>query len=326
MNRVTIKDVAELAGVSTATVSYVLNDSGSVSEATADRVRQCVDQLGYRANSLAVAHRTGRSRTIGLALPDLSNPFCPEVAKGVHHAARAAGFAVVLLDAFAQSELEQEGIERFADRMPEGLVWIPVGEGSWTPADIGVPVVSIDAETDEFDLVRADVHTGGRLQGELIVANGHRCVGVVSGPDWSGTARTRRDGLVGALEGHVAIEWEYALPYSAEVDHELVDRMLDSDVTCIVTANDIQAIGILKALHRGGRRVPEDVSVIGFDDVPLAELMSPALTSVRLPIEEMGRSAVDLLLSRIDEPELETREVVLPVDLVERESFQSAMA
>ncbi len=326
MARVTIKDVAERAGVSIATVSYVINDTGSVSEATAERVRDCIDELGYRVNSLAVAHRTGRTKTIVLALPDLSNPFCPEIAKGVQSAARSAGFAVVLLDANSDGDLERDSIARVADRMPEGLVWVPLGDSSWTPEEIGIPVVAIDAWGVDFDTVRADVRDGGARQGLHMIECGHRRVGLVSGPSWSATAHARHEGLIDAIGSQVDVAWDVALPYSSNLDDRLVATMLASDVTCIATANDIQAIGVLKALHRNGRSVPDDVSVIGFDDVPLAALMSPGLSTVRLPIEEMGRTAFELLCRRIDAPGREREEVVLPVDFVERESSRQRLS
>ena len=166
MARPTIRDVAAAAGVSTATVSYVLNGTGSVSAATAQRVRDCVEELGYRANSLAVAHRTGRSRTIGLAVADLTNPFFPEFARGVHKAAITSGFGVFLIDAQGSHDIELEGVEMLSDRVPEGLIWVPVGDDilSKRPIPLPFPVVTFDRELPDFDSVNADIRHGGELQ------------------------------------------------------------------------------------------------------------------------------------------------------------------
>lgn len=317
--RPTIRDVAALAGVSTATVSYVLNGKDSVSEPTAERVRECVASLGYRANSLAVAHRTGRSKTVGLAVPDLTNPFFPEFAQGVHDAAAKAGFAVLLVDLYGSAAGEVESIEGLADRSPDGLIWCAVGEEL---AHFDFPTVLFDRQVEGFDSVQADIHQGGVLQADYLTVYGHRRIGILSGPEWSDTAQTRRSGVIESLPSSVDVVWDLALDYTAHIPPDIANAILDADVTCVVTANDIQAIGLLQLYRSAGLAVPDDVSVIGFDDIDLARLVNPALTTVHLPIGQLGARSFEILSDRIDNPNAPVRREQLPVTMVERGSLR----
>jgi LacI family transcriptional regulator len=328
MSRPTIRDVAERAGVSIATVSYVLNGTGKVSATTADRVRACVEELGYRANSVAVAHRTGRSRTIGLAIADLTNPFFPEFARGVHRAAAENGFSVFLLDAQGCDEHELEGLEMLSDRVPEGLIWVPVGRDvlSSRPAPLPFPVVTFDCELPDFDSVNADVRRGGQLQAEVIASQGHRRLGLITGPEWSDTGRLRRAGLLDALPPDCELVWEFPLDYSTHIPVSVRREILRHHVDCVVTANDIQAIGLLQLYRDAGRRVPDDVSVIGFDDIDLAARISPGLTTVHLPVATLGRTAFDVLLDRIKNPDLPRQRRRLDVAMTMRGSTRSRVA
>ncbi|MGI9606166.1 MAG: LacI family DNA-binding transcriptional regulator [Acidimicrobiales bacterium] len=323
MARATIRDVAALAGVSTATVSYVLNSSGSVSTETADRVRACVDELGYRANNLAIAHRTGRSGTIGLAVRDLMNPFFPEFAQGVYSAAAARGFSVFLLDSRGGEVDENEALERLADQVPEGLIWTPVVEDVISNRGYSFPVVVYDRQIEGFDSVRPDVRAGGALQADLVVASNHRRIGLLSGPEGSDTAELRRSGFLSRLDGAAEVVWESRLPMSADIPSEIAKTILQSDVTCIVTATDIQAIGVLRVLQSGGWEVPGRVSVIGFDDIELASLVNPTLTTIRLSPRVLGAKALDILVDRIENPGGPVRRLSLDVEVVERESLRS---
>ncbi len=326
MARPTIRDVAAAAGVSTATVSYVLNGTGSVSSATADRVRDCVEELGYRANSLAVAHRTGRSRTIGLAVADLTNPFFPEFARGVHKAAITSGFGVFLIDAQGSHDIELEGLEMLSDRVPEGLIWVPVGDDilSTRPIPLPFPVVTFDRELPDFDSVNADIRHGGELQAELINANGHKRLGIISGPQWSDTGQLRREGLLDRLDDDVEVVWEFSVDYSSHIPDEVREAILSHEVSCAVTANDIQAIGMLQTYRDAGLSVPDDVSVVGFDDIDLAARVSPGLSTVHLPVEALGMTAFDVLIDRIKNPDMPRRREQLPVSMTIRQSVRSA--
>ena len=320
--RPTIRDVAKLAGVSTATVSNVLNATGSVSEVTAQRVRQCVGEIGYRANSVAVAHRTGRSRTIGLAVPDLTNPFFPEFAQGVHTAASANGYAVFLLDGHSSQEVEIEGVQRLADRVPEGLIWCPVGDDILTGAGFRFPTVVFDREMEGFDSVKADIRAGGELQARALLEAGHTKVGLITGPQASDTARLRRDGFVERLGSEAELVWEFEIEYVDAISPGIARQIIAySEVTCAATANDIQAIKLMSLYRSAGIAVPDDVSVIGFDDIDLASLVSPPLATIRLSPRKLGERAFEVLVERIKNPDSPIVRERLPVELAKRGSL-----
>lgn len=325
MARPTIKDVANRAGVSTATVSYVLNNTGSVSQQTASRVRQCVKDLGYRANSLAIAHRTGRSGTIGLAIPDLTNPFFPEFAQGVHASAYAAGFAVQILDANNSRDFERSEIEHLSDRVPEGLIWVPVGDTNITDTPQPFPVVVYDRDLPGYDSLAPNLFEGGRLQASLILQHGHSRVGILSGPEASDTAHLRLAGLLEGLEGNAEIVWHHSIPFTANIPDEIADAITTCRaVTAVATANDIQAIGLLRQFRAAGRSVPDDVSVVGFDGTALSDLVSPSLTTISLHPRRLGEQAFAMLQDRIRHADNPPRRIVGSVDTKLGESLSYA--
>ena len=322
MGRPTIRDVAALAGVSIATVSYVLNGTGSVSKVTAQRVRECVDELGYRINGVAVAHRTGRSRTIGLAVANITNPFLAKIAQGVHRVASTRGYAVFLVDAQDSQQHEVDGVERLADRVPEGLIWYPVGEGRLSVESFSFPTVVLGREIPGVDSVMADVERGGRLQAEYLISHEHHRIGILSGPQWSDAAELRRVGLEDRLTEEVRVVWEHSLDYSYDIPAVVGRHILSQEVSCVVTANDLQALSLLQLYSRVGLRVPEDVSIIGFDDIDTAGQLTPPLTTVQLPTRQLGATAASLVLDRIEDPGLPARREVLPVRMIVRDSLR----
>lgn len=324
MPRPTIRDVANLAKVSTATVSYVLNNTGSVSAETSRRVRECVEELGYRPNSVAVAHRTGRSRTIGLAVPDLTNPFFPEFSQGAHEAASAIGFSVFLLDGRSSVEVEIEGVQRLADRVPEGLIWCPVSpEDILSGRGFRFPIVVYDRAIDGLDSVCADIRHGGALQAQAIIDHGHKRIGLLTGPLTSDTARLRREGFIERLGTNAELVWEFEMEYVDDLPPETAEVITSCrDVTCVATANDLQAIRIMSLYQSSGFSIPEDISVIGFDNIDLASLVSPQLTTVNLSPRRLGERAFELLINRINNPAAPIVHDQLEVQMTLRDSVQ----
>lgn len=319
--RVTTQDIADAAGVSKATVSYVFNGSGSVSEKTKARILQLARELGYQENKLAKATRTGKTHTIGLVLPDLCNPFFPELAQSIVETAGQQGYTVLLVDACNDLKEEVDGINRLLAYSIEGLIWCPIEDESVKRVNIPCPVVMIDRPIEGYDSVFADSHKGGQLQASLLSRHGHRKVGLLSGPNRSPSAQMRRQGFLEALSGEIDLAWEYELEYSVDIPEIVKEQVLSSDVTCVVAANDTLAVGLLKELHKAGINVPEDISIIGFDDIHWADLVYPALTTVKLPIREIGSTAFDVLFNKIEEPKASLQARVLDVEVVNRESL-----
>jgi len=319
--RITLKQVAEAAGVSLATASYSLGGGGSVGQETRERVMAVAERLGYKPNLAAKAMRTGRTGTLGLVLPDLTNPFFPLLAQTVINAAREGGYDVFLTDTQGSKESEARSIEALIRRGVDGLVWFPIDDTTGAKAPLrGTPTVVLDRELDGFDCVVADFDAGGRMAAACLVAAGHRRVGMVSGPAAALSARQRATGARDGLKAHGGPVWELEAAFSADLDAGIVRALAQRDVTAIIAGADLIAIGVMKALRDNGLRVPEDVSVIGFDNIPWSDLCTPALTTIDLPINEMGIEAVQLLLRRINAPDEPRRRVVFDVSLVERRS------
>ncbi len=321
--RPTLRDIAEIAGVSAATVSYVLNGKGSVGESVQELVRKTAKDLGYRANHAAKATRTGQTLSIGLILPDLNNPFFPQLAQAVQGAARREGYAVFLVDAEGELEVEREGAEDLIGRGVEGLIWCPATEhDSLGDFREDVPIVVVDRPLPNYDTVSSDYFAGGALLAEHIAAQGHANIGMIVGPQSLSSAKERRDGFVAHLGAQARIAWEVENSFSINLSDETRFRLEDRDVSAIVCGNDFIAIGAIRALHEVGRSVPDDISVVGFDDIPWAGFSVPGLTTVHQPLGDLGWEASDLLIRRISGDTAPQVNLALPLRLVSRGSVR----
>lgn len=317
--RKTLKDVAKAAGVSTATVSYVINDTKPVLEATRARVEAAIAALGYRPSQSARALRTGRHRVLGLVLPDLANPFFPALAQEVASTAHQLGYGLMLTDSGADGACEEQVLAAIQQRV-DGIVWVP--ETHQPVCKPHRPAVIIDRagpELGEFDSVSSDHHAGGRLLANTILELGHRRIGLLAGPAGSVSGRLRREALCTAL-GDRQPAWILEVPYSIDLPAVAVARLLEGDVTLIVAGNDAVAIGALRVLKANGRCVPMDVSLIGFDDIPWATLVDPPLSTISQPVRAIGRRAVELLHRRLGAYGGAPAHVVLPVKYIARGS------
>lgn len=319
--RVTLKQVAEAAGVSLATASYSLNNGGSVGQETRQRVIAVAESLGYRPNLAAKAMRTGRTGTLGCVLPDLTNPFFPLLAQTVINAARESGHGVFLTDSQGSKEAEAQSIEALVRQGVEGIVWFPIDDlPGQQPALGGLPAVVLDRSLPGFDCVLADFAAGGRLAAQTLIDAGHRRIGLITGPQAASSARERADGARASVQARGQLVWEVEAAYSADLDAALRALLKENRVTAIIAGADLIAIGVIGALRASGLRVPEDVSVIGFDNIPWTDLCTPPLTTIELPVPEMGVEAVQQLLRRLRAPDEPRRRIVFDVSLVARAS------
>ncbi|WP_067501033.1 LacI family DNA-binding transcriptional regulator [Actinoplanes sp. TFC3] len=326
-------DVAKLAGVSHQTVSRVLNDHPNVREQTRLRVRAAIAELGYRPNRAARALVTGRSQLIGIVAQNTTLYGPASLLAAFEQAAAEAGFAVSV---GSVNRLDRESIagavDRHLDQRVAGLVVIaPVASADdaleGMPED--VPLVTIDGDPARSQaLVTVDQAAGARLATQRLLGAGHRTVWHVSGPpDWYDAAG-RIEGWRSALQAAgaeippmVAGQWSPSSGYDAG---RMLARM--PEVTAIFTANDAQALGLLRALNERGLRVPADVSVIGFDDVPEAAYYIPPLTTVRQSFHEVAHAGLELLLQQISGSATEGEQVVIAPTLVERASVAEPRA
>ena len=320
--RVTTLDIAEKAGVTKATVSYALNGTGSVSSELTKKIRRIADELGYRTNRLAVATRTGQTKTIGLVLPDLTNPFFPALAQAVQSAARQKGYSVFLVDCQNRIDEEDKGLDLLVEHSIDGLIWCPTEDHSVAKFKPPFPTVIIDRPIDGFDSVYADSYRGGQLQGEYLLKNGHKNIGVLSGPERSPSAISRREGLYSTVASKCNILWDFELEYNLNIPQDIQSKILKNQPTCVVAANDTLAISLIRLYHNSGVNVPDDVSIIGFDDIDWADLTVPPLTTIKLHVEHIGEDAFKLLLRRLNDPSAELSKSIIDVHVIERDSFK----
>jgi LacI family transcriptional regulator len=317
----TLKDVAREAGVSIASASHALNGSKPVSDGLRRRVEAAAARVGYVPHAQARTLRTGRSRTFGVLLPDLGNPFFPALLQAVWSAANRAGYGVLVADAGGTPAGERAALALLAAQRVDGVVWAPRD----VPGDLPeVPTVTVDRTADGCDGVTSDHREAGRLVAAHLRHTGRTRPAVLHGPSSVPSARDRRDGFLAAWDGTLAYEAEVAFDHRLPPD--VVRALADASTRfdAVACANDAIALGVLRLLRRCGRRVPDDVAVVGVDDIAFAELAEPALTTVRQPLEALGREAVRLLIERIEGRAGPRRVVTLPVDLIVRGSSVSA--
>lgn len=315
----TIKDVANAAGVSSATVSYVLNGLNKVTPEVDALVRRVAAEIGYSRNNAARALKTGHHHLIGCVLPTLTSPVFPEIAKAVQRRAAEHGYATVVVDSGNEPMRELEVIQTLSRHGIDGVVALlhpsfPIS----TPPQI--PMVSLDAPFPGLDCIMADHVEGGRLMAEHIIALGHRRVGLISGFQEHTSNRERRQGFVEAAGDRIDLTWEVHVELVPELPVSAIEAIARREVSAIVCVNDLVAIGALSAIKSLGMNVPEDVSVIGFDDMQWSRWPLINLTTVRQPLDTLGERAVDLLIERITTPGCALNTEVLPVELIIRES------
>jgi LacI family transcriptional regulator len=323
--KVTLKDVARAAGVSLATASYALNGKPEVGEGTRAHVSEIARKLGYQVNLAARSMKTGRSGVIGLVIPNITNPLFAKLAQSVTSAAEDYGQAVLFVDSEGSKEAETDAMHHLVKHGADGLIWFPVNdETSVTPKTFPVPIVVLDRSVAGFDLVEAEYEEGGRLIGQHLLAEGHQRVGLVEGPFDVENSRARSNGLRQMLAGRAEIVWSTDHPYVSMISDAARALIARQDVTAIVCGNDLIALGVMAVLREIGSVPGEQVAVVGFDDIDLCQLVWPPLSSIRLPIAEMGQASVERLNARIRKPDLLTQRTVLPVSLVTRASSTRA--
>ena len=326
--RVTLRDVALEAGVSIKTVSRVVNGEPTVNEAMAVRVAEVVERLGYRPNELARSLKGRRSRTIGLVIDDVSNPFMAVCAQAIEEVAWEHGHALILCDSHADLQTEDAYVGLLTQRQVDGLLLVPArGHNAHLEAErqAGLPVVAFDrpAEGVRTDTVLVENRAGAREATEHLIWHGHERIAFVGDVRHFYTARKRLEGYKEALEA-ANLEPLHSLDaHSVELGEEATKGFLEASdrPTALFAANILTALGALRAIEDLRLSIPEDVAVIGFDDFELAHVLRPRFTLVRQPAAELGRRAAEMLFDRLEgQDHPEPRRLVLPTELVVRES------
>ncbi|MCX5310482.1 LacI family DNA-binding transcriptional regulator [Streptomyces sp. NBC_00154] len=319
--RVTIADVAREAGVSKTTVSRVINTKGEVDGSTAARVREVIAQLGYVPSSGAVGLARGSSRTVGMLVPSLTWPWMGEVLQGVVDTVEAADYGLLLFTCNRGAESVERFTSQVSARAFDGLV---VVEPENTLDHLtalhrgGLPIVLIDdrGHHPEFPSVVTTNHEGGASAARHLLAAGRTRPLVLTGPQHFGCVRDRLDGFRTVLPTDLVVHGDFTERCGRQAVEQLLAEGVQFD--SVFAHNDISAAGVLRALRAAGRSVPDDIAVVGFDDIPMSEHTEPPLTTVRQPTRQMGETAARLLLSHLGGTATPDGPVVLPTELVVR--------
>ena len=311
------------------TVSRVIRDAGPVSDEMRARVEHAIAEVGYVPNAVARSLRARRSDTIALLLSDMTNPFFTTMASGVEAAANEAGLALLLANSKESDAEEQRLIEALLQRRVDGICFVPAGDGTATvrqALENSTPVVALDRRPKDraADIVRSDSTGGARQLGQLVTSLGHRVTAILSGPVGVSTADDRVKGFKAAISACAGTRpprvFRGAFTIESGREMALAAMAVRPRPTALFAANNFVAIGVLHVLDEFGIRVPEDVAVVGFDDLPPAMVIFPFLTVVTQPAFEMGQRGVGLLVDRLAGRARKAQEIVLPTELVIRRS------
>jgi LacI family transcriptional regulator len=324
LRKATITDVAEVANVSIQTVSAVVNRKPGISDPTRDRVLLAIERLQYRPNGIASSLRAQKSHTVGVLIPTITNPFFPEFVRGAEDAASEKGYSIFLCNSDEDTEKEIQYLRLLQRHRVAGiLVSYVSGPAVSEPlltelASHHVPIVSLGSAQPGQGIVSLRVNESEitSVAANHLLGLGHRRIGFITPPPSKNIARMRIEGFKRAfLDADLPIRPEYLIDGGFE---QLLS--LRYPPTAIVAANDLVAIGIISTLKRHGRRVPSDISVVGIDDIQMASLLDPPLTTVAQPIYEMGRQGMENILLRIQNPQLENSEIMFKTRLTIRQS------
>ncbi|MHC1550129.1 LacI family DNA-binding transcriptional regulator [Phyllobacterium sp. K27] len=297
---VNIKDVAARANVSVGTVSRVLAKNETVGKELRELVEATIQELNFRPSGVARGLRRSRTDMIGLVIPDITNPFFAELAKHVEASASQAGFSVLLSITNDDPKIELSQIETLLRSYPTGLIVVPTQFGAPAKWQSDIATVAVDRRLKNYPLISVDHYAGAGLAAQHLLQLGHRRIAYIAGPNESPVSRERRKGFLDTLvaagiqpeiaEGH----FDYQ---SGEVlGKRLLSRSENVRPTAIATASDQQAIGLLRAASDLDLKVPDNLSIIGFDDIPLANLITPRLTTISQPVEKIAARAVAFVI------------------------------
>lgn len=328
-----ISDVAKRAGVSSMTVSRVINNSGYTSPDTRARVERAIAELGYVPNALARGLRFKQTKTIALIVTDITNPFFTTLARGVEDTANLAGFTVIFGNTDESEAKEQNYLQMLLQQQVDGILLVPARSHNIESLRViqkqNTPVIVLDrrvpAQTP-VDVVRCDSEDAAQRLVHMLIELGHRRIGVLSGPRGVSTADDRVQGYRNALRHAGIVEHKnliYRGPFTQESGYEMAHQLLDvrPRPTAVFAAHNYFAPGVLKRARELRLRVPEDLAIVAFDDLPSTLAYAPFFTVAVQPAYEIGAQATQLLLQRLSgAAETGYQEIILPVEIVVRES------
>ncbi|HEY2650566.1 MAG TPA: LacI family DNA-binding transcriptional regulator [Solirubrobacteraceae bacterium] len=334
---VTIRDVARAASVHPGTVSRALNEEtrALVNPETAERVLRAADELGYRPNRIARGLKTSRSHTIGVLIPDITNPLFPPILRGIEDRLDQAGYTSLIVNTDNDPARERIYLEAMRGRQVDGFISATARLDRELLAELsaaGTPLVLVNRSLEDGSVpaVTVDDRRGIALAVEHVARLGHTRIGHIAGPQNLSTGHRRYLGFVEQMrragldlpDGHVRFSASFTEDEGSAACAELLKAA--PQLTAIVAANDLLALGCYDALEARGLSCPDDVSIVGFNDMPFVDRLRPALTSVRIPQRQIGKVAADLLLERLSDGADIAREILLEPALIVRGSTAPA--
>lgn len=329
---VTIKDVARHANVSITTVSRVLNETEhAVSPETKERVLKAIQELGFYPNAMARGLHLNKTRTIGLIIQDISNPYYPSIVRGVEDEAQELGYTVILANAYRSRERTTKYLNVFREKRVDGIIFTGGGvvkdaveEKFFEHTHISTVVIGKSCNA-KLPSVQVNNVQASREACEHLIKAGHRQIVTITGPEGSTTAIDRLEGYYQALKHHgikPKDEWIIQGTFEFESGYSAVEKFPEigkDKVTALFAQNDMMAIGAMKAFEEKGLKVPEDIAVIGFDNIPLSSFVTPVLSTVTVPVYELGRMSMKILSDLLLGHEV-SRITTLPTKLALRQS------
>lgn len=297
---VNIKDVAARANVSVGTVSRVLAKNETVGKELRELVEATIRELNFRPSGVARGLRRSRTDMIGLVIPDITNPFFAELAKHVEASASQAGFSVLLSITNDDPKIELSQIETLLRSYPTGLIVVPTQFGAPAKWQSDIATVAVDRRLKNYPLISVDHYAGAGLAAQHLLQLGHRRIAYIAGPNESPVSRERRKGfldtLIAAGIQPEVVEGHFDYQSGEVLGKHLLSSPEDVRPTAIATASDQQAIGLMRAASDLDLKVPDNLSIVGFDDIPLANLITPRLTTISQPVEQIAARAVAFVI------------------------------
>lgn len=329
-SRPTQRDIAELAGVSITTVSHVVNGTRPVAPETKAAVLEAIQQTGYTGDAIARSLVTGGTRSIGVAISLMANPYFAALMQAIEREAALAGYTVLLADTHDEAETEQATVRALRSRRVDGLLLTPApGDGPVISelVSLGTPVVLVDRLTTRTDVdqVGAESIQSTSALTEHLASLGHKRIALISGSEGLSTSEERTLGYRLGL-GRGGLSWNPELVVSGQSSKDGAAAALSALMelpeppTALVVGNDVMMVGAVHEARRRGLKIGTEFAVVGYDDTEWADLVDPPLTTMAQPIEEIGRNAVRLLLARISDPSRRAESLRLPPKLMHRHS------
>ncbi len=326
MGEVTIKDIAESTGVSYATVSRTLNNLSGVNAATRERILAAAAEMGYRPNIHARSLKTNKTNTIALIVPDISNPFFADIALAVTEYAYEKGYTTILCSTNWNTEIESKQIEQLENQRVDGIIYKPAGKNPLDLSKLPIPNILISCIPGEnHTYIEVDNYKGGQIAADHLVSRGYKRFGFIGGTRESQSNQIRIDGYFDRLKELGQDITEERILYggfSVESGYRLAEKImsLPDAPDGIFCGNDLIALGVLQYLMENDHNVPQDIGVVGFDDITLAGLPQIQMTTIAQPRNAMGKTAAEMLLQNIDGDEMRKSHIILEPELVVRRS------